>query len=231
MLQCRHFLGFWQILHVGKAAAFSFSPWIISWKTKMHPHMHDHAWANRTSSKKFLRKTWMVPMASYPNIQLYTLRQLQNLSKVCSSNLPPEVCQGVENIMFHLWFFQRRKRMSKKDWHTETLNISKLIWKQNFSDNWNGKVWKLSRHRIFWIRATALFAMQSDTAISSAAACWTVNCLCLKNLTDLHWIICMSSWGIWLDINQEIITSNAAWCELACDSSPWRLQGQGSHWK
>lgn len=181
----------------------------------MHPHMHDHAWANKASSKKFLRKTWTAAMTSYPNIQLYILGQLQNLSKVCGSNLSPEVCWGVENTMFHLWFFQTRKSVSKKDWHTETLNISKLIWKQIFLDNWNGKVWKLSRHRIFWTRATALFAMQSDTAISSAAACWNINCMCLENLIDLHWIICMSSWGIWLDINQEITTSNAAWCELA----------------
>lgn len=175
-----------------------------------------------------LRKDWMTVMTSYPNTQLHTLGQLQNHSKVCSSNLPPEVCQGVENPLFHLQFFQTRKTMSKKDWHTETLNVSKLIWKHNFSDDWNGKVWKLSRHRIFWTRATALFATQSDTAILSAVACWNINCLCPENLIDLHWTICMSSWGIWLVINQENTTSNAAWCELACGSSPWRLQRQGS---
>lgn len=180
--------------------------------------MHDHAWAKRASRKKFLRKTWMTAMISYPNMQLYTLGQLQNPSKVSSSNLSPEVCQRVENSMFHLWFFQTRKTLSKKDWHTETLNISKLIWKQKFSDNWNGKAWKLSRHRIFWTRAPALFAMQSDTAISSAAACWNTNCLCLENLIDLHWIICISSWGIWLDINQETTPSNAAWHDLV-----WQL--------
>lgn len=117
MFQGRHFLGIWKILHVGKGTVCSkrpTSPWKISWKNNMHPHTHEHACANRASSKTFLRKTWMIVMTSYPNIQFYTLGQLHNQSKVCSSNLPPELCHGVENTLFLLWFFHTRKTTPKK---------------------------------------------------------------------------------------------------------------------
>jgi len=63
MFQGIRVLGIWQILHIGKGTACSkrpTPPWKISWKTKMNPHTHEHACVNRTSSEKFLRKTWMI---------------------------------------------------------------------------------------------------------------------------------------------------------------------------
>lgn len=193
--------------------------WKIRWKNKLHPRTHGHACVNRASSKKLLRKSWILVMTSYPNITRARSEALTCLLRFA---------KGVETILFHLWFFQTRKTMPKKDRHAGTLNISKWIWKQKFSDDWNGKVWKLSRHTIFWTRATALSAMKTDTAILAAVACWNINCLCLENLIDLHWTICMSSWGIWLALNQERSTSNASRWELACGSQLGRLQRQDS---
>lgn len=72
MFQGSNFLGIWQILHVGKGTAYCkrpTSPWKIRWKNKLHPHMPEHAYEKRASSKKFLRKTWMIVMTFYPNIQ------------------------------------------------------------------------------------------------------------------------------------------------------------------
>lgn len=207
MFQGRYFLGIWQIHYAAKGSLLLCRS---DGKIKCIWTSMNMACVNRASSKKLLRNTWILVMTF--NI---------NRAKSVALTSPLSFSQGIETIPVHLWFFKTRKTMSK---NTGKILISKLIWKQKFSGGWNGKVWTLSRHAIFWTRATALSAMKSDTAILSAVACWNINCLCPENLIDLQWTICLSSWGFWLAINQESTASNVAQWQLACGSRLWRPQ-------